>query len=87
MRQSRRDALLMMLAASGALAGGGLVTAASAGAAPRSGFTTTPWAAGIEGQRKADLGDGRAFIVSAGDDTARQALERWSLLSPADRLA
>lgn len=36
---------------------------------------------------EADLGDGGAFIVSAGDDTARQALERWSLLSPADRLA
>jgi HAD superfamily hydrolase (TIGR01450 family) len=31
--------------------------------------------------------DGRAFTLNAGDDTARQALERWSLLSPSDRLA
>jgi HAD superfamily hydrolase (TIGR01450 family) len=31
--------------------------------------------------------DGRPFTVVAGDDTARAALERCSLLSPADRLA
>ena len=34
----------------------------------------------------ADL-DGRPFTISAGDDTARQALEPWSVLTPADRLA
>jgi len=31
--------------------------------------------------------DGRPFTISAGDDTARQALEPWSVLTPADRLA
>ncbi|WP_328357066.1 HAD-IIA family hydrolase [Mycobacterium sp. NBC_00419] len=31
--------------------------------------------------------DGRAITVSAGDDTARAALERWALLTAADRLA
>lgn len=34
----------------------------------------------------ADL-DGSDFTVNAGDDTARQALQRWSLLSPPHRLA
>jgi len=34
----------------------------------------------------ADL-DGGSFAISAGDDTARQALEPWSLLTRADRLA
>ena len=34
----------------------------------------------------ADL-DGQPFAIAAGDDTARQALERWSLLTPPDRLA
>jgi len=34
----------------------------------------------------ADL-DGRPFTISAGDDTARQALEPWSVLTPADQLA
>jgi len=31
--------------------------------------------------------DGRPFALTPGDDTARQALERWSLLTPPDRLA
>lgn len=31
--------------------------------------------------------DGRSFTVSAADDAARRALERWSLLTPPDRLA
>ena len=31
--------------------------------------------------------DGQPFAVTAGDDTARQALQRWSLLTPPDRLA
>lgn len=31
--------------------------------------------------------DGRPFAVVAGDDTARAALERWSVLTPQDRLA
>ena len=31
--------------------------------------------------------DGRPFTVSAGDDTARQAMEPWSLLTPPNRLA
>jgi len=31
--------------------------------------------------------DGSSFTISAGDDTARQALEPWSVLTPADRLA
>ena len=31
--------------------------------------------------------DGRPFAITGGDDTARQALERWSLLSSANRLA
>jgi HAD superfamily hydrolase (TIGR01450 family) len=35
---------------------------------------------------EADLDD-RPFTISAGDDTARQALEPWSVLTPADRLA
>jgi glycerol-1-phosphatase len=35
---------------------------------------------------EADL-DGQPFTISAGDDTARQALEPWSVLTPADRLA
>ena len=34
----------------------------------------------------ADL-DGRSLTISAGDDSARQALEPWSVLTPADRLA
>ena len=34
----------------------------------------------------ADL-DGQPFAVTAGDDTAREALQRWSLLTPPDRLA
>ena len=31
--------------------------------------------------------DGRPFALTAADDTARRALERWSLLTPSDRLA
>ncbi len=31
--------------------------------------------------------DGQPFAVTAGDDTAREALQRWSLLTPPDRLA
>ena len=31
--------------------------------------------------------DGRPITVLAGDDTARAALERWSVLTPPDRLA
>lgn len=31
--------------------------------------------------------DGRPFAIVPGDDTARDALERWSLLGPPDRLA
>ena len=31
--------------------------------------------------------DGRSFTVNAADDTARRALEQWSLLTPPDRLA
>ncbi|MGV0793842.1 HAD-IIA family hydrolase [Mycolicibacterium sp. XJ1819] len=31
--------------------------------------------------------DGRPFTLSAGDDTARRAMEQWSLLSPPNRLA
>jgi glycerol-1-phosphatase len=31
--------------------------------------------------------DGRPFTISAGDDTARQALEPWSVLASQDRLA
>ncbi len=31
--------------------------------------------------------DGQPFTVSAGDDAARRALERWSLLTPPNRLA
>lgn len=31
--------------------------------------------------------NGRPVTVTAGDDTARQALERWSLLTPSNRLA
>jgi HAD superfamily hydrolase (TIGR01450 family) len=31
--------------------------------------------------------DARALALLAGDDTARQAMERWSMLTPADRLA
>lgn len=31
--------------------------------------------------------DGRPFALTAGDDTARHALQRWSLLNPPDRLA
>ena len=31
--------------------------------------------------------DGRRVVLMAGDDTARQAMERWSLLSPPNRLA
>ncbi|MCT7662116.1 HAD-IIA family hydrolase [Mycobacterium deserti] len=31
--------------------------------------------------------DGQPFTLSAGDDAARQALQRWSLLSPPNRLA
>jgi HAD superfamily hydrolase (TIGR01450 family) len=31
--------------------------------------------------------DGRPVILMAGDDTARQAMERWSMLSPPNRLA
>lgn len=31
--------------------------------------------------------DGRALTVAAGDDTAQQALQRWSLLAAPDRLA
>ena len=31
--------------------------------------------------------DGRPFTVSAGDDTARQAMEPWSLLTTSNRLA
>jgi glycerol-1-phosphatase len=31
--------------------------------------------------------DGRRFAVTAGDDTARDALQRWSLLGPSDGLA
>jgi glycerol-1-phosphatase len=31
--------------------------------------------------------DGRPVTLSAGDDTARQAMERWSLLHPPNRLA
>ena len=31
--------------------------------------------------------DGRPFTVSAGDDTARQAMEPWSVLTPPNRLA
>jgi glycerol-1-phosphatase len=34
----------------------------------------------------ADL-DGRPAVFTADDDTARQAMERWSMLSPPDRLA
>jgi hypothetical protein len=31
--------------------------------------------------------DGRPVALMAGDDTARQAMERWSLLNPANQLA
>ena len=31
--------------------------------------------------------DGRPFAITGGDDTARQALEQWSLLSSLNRLA
>ncbi len=31
--------------------------------------------------------DGQRVVLMAGDDTARQAMDRWSLLSPPDRLA
>jgi glycerol-1-phosphatase len=31
--------------------------------------------------------DGRRVVLMAGDDTARQAMDRWSLLSPPNRLA
>ena len=31
--------------------------------------------------------DGRPFLIDAGDDTARRALERWALLTPPDPLA
>jgi len=31
--------------------------------------------------------DGRHVVLRAGDDTARQAMDRWSLLSPPNRLA
>ena len=31
--------------------------------------------------------DGHPFALTAADDTARRALERWSLLTPSDRLA
>ena len=31
--------------------------------------------------------DGRPAVLTAGDDNARQAMERWSMLSPPDRLA
>jgi xylan 1,4-beta-xylosidase len=70
MPPSRRDALSLMLSGSGALAGGGLVAPATAspmlGRAP--GVAAPRWAAGIEGQRKADLGDGRYLNpILAGD--------------------
>jgi HAD superfamily hydrolase (TIGR01450 family) len=31
--------------------------------------------------------DGRSVVLMAGDDTARQAMDRWSLLTPPNRLA
>jgi glycerol-1-phosphatase len=31
--------------------------------------------------------DARPVTLMAGDDTARQAMERWSLLTPPNRLA
>jgi glycerol-1-phosphatase len=31
--------------------------------------------------------DGQRVVLMAGDDTARQAMDRWSLLSPPNRLA
>jgi hypothetical protein len=31
--------------------------------------------------------DGRHVVLAAGDDTARQAMDRWSLLRPPNRLA
>jgi glycerol-1-phosphatase len=31
--------------------------------------------------------DGRRVVLMAGDDTARQAMDRWSMISPPNRLA
>ena len=41
----------------------------------------------VRGLAHAVWGAGRPLVVRSGDGTARAALERWSLVSPADRLA
>lgn len=71
MEKTRREALTLALASAGAVAVP--VRAAALGAAPASApaagkAAAGPWRAGIEGQRRADLGDGRFLNpVLAGD--------------------